>query len=85
MSDKAPRPVGMPDDTPDYMAGAWIGCMQWAIGEPEIREEFEAETGHRYVAPRTPIDKMIDDATGHGTDYVAAFVEWANKNVWGPM
>ena len=33
---KSLRPV----DTPPYMTGAWIGCMRWAIGEPDIVAMF---------------------------------------------
>lgn len=77
------RPELMPADTPDYMAPAWVGCMQWAIGKPEIRAAFEAETGHHYSPPQSPIDRMIDQATSHGSAYVKAFVLWANENVWG--
>ena len=66
------RPQGMPADTPDYMAPAWVSCMSWAIRHDEIRRAFEAETG-------------IDAATGRGNAYVAAFIEWANANIWGPM
>lgn len=79
----ANRPKGMPDDTPDYAAPAWAACLSWAIGKAEIRAEFEAETGRRYTAPKTPIDAAIDKATGYSDAYVAAFIEWANANIWG--
>ena len=79
------RPNGMPADTPDYMAPAWVSCMSWAIGHKEIRAEFEAETGNRWVPPKNGLDKMIDAATGNGGAYVAAFIEWANAKIWGAM
>ena len=77
------RPKGMPDDTPDHMA--WAACMSWALGNAEVRAEFEAASGMKWTPPKNPIDAAIDKATGHGEAYVAAFVAWANVNVWGPM
>lgn len=79
------RPALMPSDTPDHMAPAWAACMQWALRKEEIRATFEAETGCRYSAPKSAIDRMIDNATGHGDAYVRAFVQWANEHVWGPL
>lgn len=75
----------MPSDTPDYMAPAWAGCLSWAIGEPEIRATFERETRMKFAAPKSGLDRMIDEATGHSSAYVKAFIEWANVNVWGPV
>ena len=79
------RPKLMPADTPDYMMPAWLGCMHWAIGEDNIRAAFEAETGHRYTAPKNGLERMIDESTGHASAYVEAFIRWANENVWGPL
>lgn len=75
----------IPDDTPEYMTPAWIGCMNWAIQEPEIRAAFESDTGMRYTPPNNALDEMIDNATGYGEDYVKSFVQWANINVWGSI
>lgn len=77
------RPPLMPADTPDYAAPAWASCMQWAIGNDDIRAAFDADTGNHYEAPKTALDRMVDDATGHGSAYIKAFVEWANEHVWG--
>ncbi len=66
----ADRPRGMPADTPDYMAPAWLGCMPWAIGNPEIRATFEAASGLEI---------------GDGESYVRAFIAWANEHIWGEM
>ena len=77
--------VAMPEDTPEWMVDAWFSCISWALGEPEIRAAFEADTGHRYIAPSNAIEVAIDESTGHGKAYVKAFVAWANVNVWGSM
>ncbi len=75
----------MPADTPAYMAPAWISCMQWAIGVPEILESFRVDTGMRWTPGRSPIERMINDSTEMSWHFVKAFVEWANVNIWGPM
>lgn len=77
------RPPLMPADTPDYMAQAWVDCLHSAIGNDKIRAAFEAATGNTYTPPKSGLDRMIDEATGHGSAYVKAFIEWANENVWG--
>ena len=69
---------------PEYMMPAWLGCLQWAIGEPGIIAAFEKDTGLHYSAPRCPIDAMIDEATGLPEKIVTAFIPWFNENVWGP-
>lgn len=79
------RPRLMPSDTLDYMAPAWADCMHWVLGEEQIRAAFEAETGHAYQPPQSGLEKMIDEATGHGTAYIEAFIRWANENIWGPI
>lgn len=66
------RPIGMPDDVPDYVAPAWSACMEQAIANDRIRQMFEAQTSHRFSAD-----------TGPDPEYLRAFIAWANKHVWG--
>lgn len=73
----------MPKDTPDYMGGAWLGCIAWAIGNPAIVAAFRAETGMNWTPGTTPLDRMIDEATGVDRKFITAFVEWVNVNIWG--
>lgn len=75
----------MPADTPAYMLPAWLGCIHWAIGEPDVLRAFVAETGMRYVPARSPLDCAIDQASGYSEDFLRRFIEWANVSVWGPM
>ena len=74
-----------PSDTPAYMNDAWIGCLLWAIGEPKIVAQFREETGNRWSPGRSVIERMVDDATSAGHDFIVEFVKWANINIWGPM
>lgn len=67
----------------EFMEAAWAGFITWAFDNPEMRAQFEAETGQKYAPPRSAIDAMIDDATGHVDDYVEAFAVWATRTHWG--
>lgn len=87
MSDEVPmsRPRLMPSDTPDYMAPAWVGCISWAIGNPEIRATFMTDSGLKWEPPKTELDRMIDKATGADERFIEAFIVWANDHVWGKI
>ena len=67
------------------MMGAWVSCMSWAIGKPEIRDEFKAETGHDIdsIVMARGIDRMIDEETGHAREVFAAWSDWATIRFWG--
>jgi hypothetical protein len=75
----------VPDDTPDYMVPAWIDCMLWASGEPEIVARFRADTGVNWTPGQSGIERLIDKATGAEESAIKAFVQWFNVNVWGPV
>ncbi len=74
-----------PADTPAYMTDAWLGCVRWALGEPEIVEAFRGDTGMTWRPATTPIERSIDEATGADWAYLKAFIKWANVHVWGPI
>jgi hypothetical protein len=70
----------------DLMIIAWRDCLMWAQGEPEIRATFEAETGMKLPSDSaSPIERMVDKATGYDAAWANAFIAWFNKNVWGPV
>lgn len=62
----------MPSDTPDYMADAWVGCIHYASGTPEITDKFCRDTGRAIWLPQ---DQSCADA----------FIRWANAHIWGPI
>jgi len=72
-------------DEGPLMAGAFVGCVRFALGEPELRQQFKDETGQDITALVTgsPIDRMIDEATGHDRAVFAAFADWVSVNLWG--
>ena len=75
----------VPPDTPPYMAQAYFDCLVWAIRNPDILAAFRAETGNNWTPGKTPIERMVDDATGVGEDFVKQFIPWFNLNVWGSI
>lgn len=75
----------MPEDTPAYMAPAWLGCIHWAVGNDEIMAAFRAETGNAWVPASDGLGRLIDEATGADVAFFTAFVQWVNVNVWGPI
>lgn len=75
----------LPADTPEYMLPAWLGCIRYALGNPEIVAAFRHATGNKWEPGKTPLDRMIDEATGADRAWVEAFVRWVNVNVWGPI
>ena len=76
----------MPDDTPYYMAPAWVSALRFALASNRIVEQYMEETGDIYPrAKKTPIDALIDDATGRTWKSLVSFVEWFNKAYWGDM
>lgn len=74
-----------PADTPDYMTPAWVSCIGWAIGKPEIVAAFRADAGNKWEPARDGLSAAIDKATGAAWEFVNAFTLWANEHVWGPL
>ena len=43
------------------------------------------ETGERWTPGRSPIERMIDEATDVQWMFVKSFTHWFNLNIWGDM
>lgn len=67
------------------MAIMWAGAIQHAVGDAEAIAAYEAARGRRFriSVRRSPIDRMIDEATGYEEAALADFVDWFNAEVWG--
>lgn len=74
-----------PADTPDYMVGAWVGCISWCLGDPDVLGAFRVETNNHWQPGRSGIERMIDEATDADWRFLEEFVRWVNANVWGPV
>ena len=74
-----------PADTPEHMMPAWLGCISWALSEPGVMEQFRKDTGITWRPSRSPLEQMIDEATGADRHFLEAFIKWVNVEVWGPI
>ena len=67
-----------------FMAWAWRDFVLWASDQPDIRAQFEHDTGKKFpVFATSPIEKAIDDATGYGDAALEEFVVWVTIAYWG--
>jgi hypothetical protein len=73
----------LPDNL--IMAQAWVDCLRWSVTEPEMLAAFRADTGCDFTPGLTPIDRMIDEATGRQRAFVEQYVAWFNENIWGEV
>jgi hypothetical protein len=71
----------MPRDT--LLQIAWVDGLRWALGEPGIVAAFREKTGNRWQPAKTPLDRMVDAATGADLEFVKAFAAWFNEHIWG--
>jgi hypothetical protein len=69
----------------DSMLSAWLGCLHWALGEQEVRGAFYKASGLRWEPPRSPIERMVDEATGADGEYLVAFAVFVNREIWGEV
>lgn len=62
---------------------AWASFIGWAFRQPEMREQFAADTGVAVNLPANAFEAAIDDATGHMDAVLEKFVEWATRTHYG--
>ena len=67
------------------MAQAWVNYLRWLVTEPEMLAAFRADTGCDFTPGLTPIDLMINEATGRQRASVEQYVAWFNENIWGEV
>ena len=75
----------LPADTPEYMMPAWVAAIRWALAQKWVLATYRTDTGDQYKPARSPIDQMIDEATGREEAFMISFVKWFNVNIWGPI
>ena len=80
---KKTNPVEKHRPEDPLMAIAWSGFIRYSIGNSEIINNFRKDTGNTYKPPKTAMDQMVDDATGHSDEFLDQFLGWLNKNYWG--
>jgi hypothetical protein len=62
----------LPDDP--ILAQVWFDCLRWSVTEPEMLAAFHVDTGCDSMSGLTPIDRVIDEATGNERAFVEQYV-----------
>ena len=81
-SRRPPVEVKSGDWLMDAMWGSFVG---WAWSEPKMRAAFTKDTGIVLSGStaRSPLDAMIDTATGRADHEAHEFVKWVTREHWG--
>lgn len=64
---------------------AWIGGLRFALEDDGMVTEYRQHSGDQWQPALTPIDQMVDEATGRDWVFLSSFIKWFNENVWGGM
>lgn len=64
------------------MGSAFLGLVDYLSRQPDAVEAFKRDTGIA-VSAETPLDQMIDQATGRDRDIAVSFINWVQENHWG--
>lgn len=65
------------------MAKAWVDCLRWSITEPRFLDAFLKESGITWTPANSPLEQLIDQATGLEESIVRQYIGWFNTHVWG--
>ena len=65
--------------------GMWATLCEFMLEKPGAIDAFERETGlkMRSLVPRSPMDALVDQASGYRDTVMAAWCDWVTKNCWG--
>lgn len=58
----------------------FLDCVNAAAGQPGLVREFERL--HNLSRGRTPIERMVDEATGFGDHYAQTFLTFVRRAIW---
>jgi hypothetical protein len=75
MSVRLPLPMA-------YADPAFMACLQEAIETPELIEQLDRLYGASLTAKRSPIEAMVDKATGKQEDDMRAFVGFVHDGIY---
>lgn len=83
MNERGPLGDLMPSDP--IMIAAWLGCLRYSLGRPDILDDFRKDTGNNWTPGKSGLDQMIDRATGAELEFFRSFAKWHNENIWGEV
>ena len=65
-----------------YADPAFLRCLHEAIDTPELVENFDRLYGATLSTRTSPIERMVDEATGKRDDDMRAFVEFVHFSIY---
>jgi hypothetical protein len=65
----------------DFNAIAWRDFILFAFNDSDCRKAFTEATGIQLGVDRSPIEALVDSATGSDGG-AGAFVEWVTREHW---
>lgn len=67
------------------MMGAWASHLSAVAGMEDVVDEFEKDTGIDISKSfkRSPMEMMVDKATGFDRDLFIKWADWVTVNYWG--
>ena len=71
------------DIFPPIMVHFWMDRLMDAIKDPDTLAEFREDTNCDWQPPRSPIEHMVDDASGVGFQVAKDFAKWWTAKHWG--
>lgn len=70
----------------NYLFGAWLGLFSTLWNEPDCHKAFCEQTGAMPLAlGGSPIERMVDEATGRDREYMLKFAKWVTEFHWGEI
>jgi len=60
-------------------------CLLTALANEELVRQFDRLTGSNLQGQGTPIDRMIDQATGRNEKDMEAFIEFVKEFIYQPI
>ncbi|HEV7247961.1 MAG TPA: hypothetical protein VGN93_13335 [Shinella sp.] len=66
-----------------FMLPDFMGCVHWAIGDEKTLAAYRKTTGDEWTPGKTPVGRMIDQATGADREFLQRFSDWVADNLFG--
>ena len=69
----------------EYMVGAFTDCVTHFIGNADVVAKYKEISGtdlNKFIG-RSPLEMMIDKATGYENSVFSGFADFIAKEIWG--
>ena len=65
-----------------YIDPAFLACLSEAINTPELVQQHDRLYGSTLIARASPLERMVDKATGKAEADMRAFVEFVHRCIY---